>query len=181
MATVLLTRCRLRQSLLLLADQLWDFWLLPNLSTWRLQCAFAVATGRESEGLSQRRVKGSRRVRSFGPKSSRHAEVSIINTVFGVHSHCDQWVVFSPLFFWPISRASLHLCWLETLLLHVTRSGRIWTGRCAKRSLVGSVCSPYSIPLTKDMMTVRMKVRASTSFSFVVCDFPSPVWAAPVL
>ena len=39
-----------------------------------------------------------------------------------------------------------------------------------KRSLVGSVCSPCSIPLTKDMMTVRIKVRASTSFSFVVCS-----------
>ena len=40
--------CLLRQSLLLLADQLWDFWLLPDLSMWGLQCAFAVATGRIS-------------------------------------------------------------------------------------------------------------------------------------
>ena len=30
---------------------------------------------------------------------------------------------------------------------------------------MGSVCSPHSILFTKDMVTVRMKVRASTSFS----------------
>ena len=44
--------------------------------------------------------------------------VSIISNVFGVHSHQDQRVVFSTFFFWPTSRAPLHLRWLEALLLH---------------------------------------------------------------
>ena len=57
-ATTLLTRCHLRQSLLLLADQLWDFWLLPDLSTRGLQCAFAVATGREKRRLVPKTGQG---------------------------------------------------------------------------------------------------------------------------
>ena len=57
-ATVLLTRCLLTQSLLLLADQLWDFWLLPDLSTGGLQCAFAVATGRGTRRLVPKTGQG---------------------------------------------------------------------------------------------------------------------------
>ena len=86
--------------------------------------------GGEREGLSQRRVKGSTRVGSFGPRSGRHAGASTIRNIFGVHSHHDQWVVFSTFFFWPKSRAPLHLRGLEARCsMAVTRSGRIWTGR----------------------------------------------------
>ena len=48
-----------------------------------------------------------------------------------------------------------------------TRRPHSWkkTGRCTKRSLIGSICSPCVMPRTKDMITVCMKVSASTSFS----------------
>ena len=129
-ATVLPTRCLLRQSLL----------------CWQIGCGISgccqvspygdfnahsqLQQGGEREGLSQRRVKGSTRVSSFGPGSGRHAGVSIISNVFGVHSHPINGLFSAPSSFGrypepPFTSAGLKPC----CSMAVTRSGRIWTGR----------------------------------------------------
>ena len=73
------------------------------------------------------------------------------------------------LLFWYGTPATLYFRPLEPVVQDGLNEG--WqklhwvTGRYTKISLIGSVCSPCVIPRTKDMMTVCVKVSASTSFS----------------
>ena len=73
--------------------------------------------GREQESLSQRRVKGTTRVSSFSPGSTRHSEASVLSNFF-VHFHHEQRVVFSSFFFGSVAAAPFHFRGREALSLH---------------------------------------------------------------